>query len=80
MGGSASMSRYKHHAWTGIVQPFTSGNKLIHDEIANSQVVHWSPQQIKAAERSGYFADLSRRAQAKRYGSLLDEQEELELE
>ena len=48
--------------WTGKCLPVTVGTEEIHAEIASSQVEHWSPAQIKAAERSGYFEDLSRRA------------------
>ena len=36
--------------------------KQLRTEIRQEQVVHWTPAQIKAAERNGYFEDLSRRA------------------
>lgn len=53
----------KRHAWTGISSAITAGNQAIHDEIANSQVEHWTPRQIKAAEKRGYFDKLSAKCQ-----------------
>lgn len=61
--------------WTGKLAPSSAGNHAIHAEIASSQVVHWTPQQIAEAERSGYFDDLTKRAQAKRYGSIFEDEE-----
>lgn len=65
------------HALTSKPLPWTEGNKELHEEISKSQVMRWTPQQIKAAEKSGYFLDLFNRSQAKRYGSLLEDEEEL---
>ena len=48
--------------WTGIANPVTAGTEEIHAEIASSQVEHWSPARIKAAEKAGYFDSLTRRA------------------
>ena len=59
--------------WTGISLPWTSGNKEVHDEIAKEQVTHWTPKQIKAAERAGYFDSLTKRANAKQYYRLCEE-------
>ena len=68
----------RYHEWTSPSQkPFTAGNEAIHQEIASEQVFHWTPQMIAKAEREGYFEGLSKRAQAKRYGSLLEDEEEL---
>ena len=73
-----------HHpaGWTSRNQlPWTGSNQQVHEEIHQEQCVHWSREQIEAAERQGYFTDLTQRCQSKRYGSLLDEAEEgLELE
>ena len=52
----------KRHAWTGISNAVTVGSEKIHAEIASSQVEHWSPAKIKAAEKAGYFENLTRRA------------------
>ena len=52
----------KRHAWTGISNAVTVGSEEIHAEIASSQVEHWSPARIKAAEKAGYFDSLTRRA------------------
>ena len=65
------------HNWTGKGQPWTLGNEAIHAEIAASQVLRWTPAQIKAAEKAGYFTDLYERAKKKRYGSLLEDEEEM---
>ena len=48
--------------WTGRCLPTTRGTESVHAEIASSQVTRWSPQQIKAAEKAGYFDNLTRRA------------------
>ena len=48
--------------WTGKCLPTTAGTEQVHAEIASSQVEHWSPSRIKAAEKAGYFEDLQRRA------------------
>ena len=52
----------KRHAWTGISNAVTVGSEEIHAEIAASQVEHWSPARIKAAQKAGYFDNLTRRA------------------
>ena len=66
------MPRYHH--WTSPSQkPFTEGNQAIHDEIAASQVFHWTPKMIVEAEKNGYFEDLTRRAMKNtRLGLLAD--------
>lgn len=61
--------------WTGRVLPYSVGTKALHQDIAYSQVTHWTPQQIAEAERSGYFDELAKRAQAKRYGSIFEDEE-----
>ena len=48
--------------WTGKASPMTAGTHSLHAEIAATQVEHWSPTRIKAAEKAGYFMDLTRRA------------------
>lgn len=48
--------------WTGSRSAVTAGQEEIHAGIASSQVEHWSPARIKAAEKAGYFDDLTRRA------------------
>ena len=48
--------------WTGKCLPVTVGTEEIHAEITSSQVEHWSPARIKAAEKAGYFDNLTRRA------------------
>ena len=48
--------------WTGKCLPTTAGTEQVHAEIAASQVIRWTPKQIKAAEKAGYFEDLQRRA------------------
>jgi hypothetical protein len=52
----------KRHAWTGISNAVTAGSEDIHAEIAASQVTRWTPAQIKAAQKAGYFDSLTRRA------------------
>lgn len=61
------------HGWTGRGLPWTSGNKEIHEEIASSQVEHWSKEQIKAAQKNGYFDSLTKRCQVNAYYRLLQE-------
>ena len=63
----------KRHAWTGISNAVTVGSEEIHAEIASSQVEHWSPAQIKAPEKSGYFDNLTRRAMKNTRLGLLQE-------
>ena len=48
--------------WTGKALPTTRGTEQVHAEIAASQVIRWTPKQIKAAEKAGYFDNLTRRA------------------
>lgn len=48
--------------WTGKLSPMTAGTESLHAEIAASQVTHWSPAKIKAAQKKGYFDNLTRRA------------------
>ena len=67
------MRQPSDHAWTGKSRPWTAGNQAIHMEIAASQVTHWSPERIKAAQKAGYFDDLSKRATAKQYYRLCEE-------
>lgn len=43
------------------MRPWTAGNKEVNEEIAHEQVIRWTPAQIKAAEKQGYFEDLSAR-------------------
>ena len=48
--------------WTGKVKPWTAGNEGLHKEIGQEQVTHWTPKQIQAAEKRGYFDSLTKRA------------------
>lgn len=48
--------------WTGKCLPTTAGTESIHAEIADSQVRHWTKAEIRKAEKSGYFTDLTKRA------------------
>ena len=59
--------------WTGKCLPTTAGNEAVHKEIAATQVMHWSKEQIQAAEQNGYFDSLHQRCQVKTYYRLLDE-------
>lgn len=59
--------------WTGKVKPWTAGNEGLHKEIGQEQVTHWTPKQIQAAEKRGYFDELSKRATAKQYYRLCEE-------
>ena len=59
--------------WTGKLSPMTVGTKDIHAEIASSQVTHWSPAKIKAAQKAGYFDNLTRRAMKNTRMALLSE-------
>ena len=68
-------------SWTGKIQPWSAGNQAIHQEIASEQVTHWTPKQIQAAEKQGYFAALQQRAlqRSKEYVmQMICEEEELE--
>jgi len=68
------------HAWTGISSAITAGTESIHAEIASSQVEHWTPKQIKAAEKSGYFDSLRQRALRNTKLGLMEEISEGEME
>ena len=48
-------------SWTGMIKPWTAGNESLHQEIAQEQCSHWTAKQIKAAQKQGYFDDLSKR-------------------
>ena len=59
------MAQGDHHSstgWTGKASPMTAGTHSLHAEIAATQVEHWSPTRIKAAEKRGYFDSLTKRA------------------
>ena len=66
--------------WTGKCLPTTAGTETIHAEIANSQIEHWSPAKIKAAQKKGYFDNLTRRAMKNTRLGLLAELSNEELE
>ena len=59
--------------WTGKCLPTTVGNEAVHAEIAESQVTHWTKEEIQAAEQNGYFDSLHQRCQVNAYSRLLEE-------